>query len=127
MESTVFRKMRLQEGARGIALNAPPEFHEMAARQRLVAFPSSGPYDFALLFAASIEEYRARAVEAREALSQRGRLWVAFPRPRGVQPRTFGWHALWLTARREGLEEMRGIPFDDAWVVACFRQAVEKR
>ena len=51
MESTVFKKMHLEEGAKGIALYAPPEFHAMAAGQELVAFPSRGPYDFVVLFA----------------------------------------------------------------------------
>lgn len=127
MESTMFKEMNLEEGARGVALYAPPEFHDMAAGQQRVDFPDQGPYDFAVLFATSLDEYRARIAEAREALSRRGRLWVAFPKPRGTHARTFGWHALWLTARREGLEEMRGIPLDDAWAIACFRQAAEKR
>ena len=116
MESTVFKKMHLEEGAKGIALYAPPEFHAMAAGQELVAFPSRGPYDFVVLFA-----------EAREALSRRGELWVAFPKPRGRQGRTFGWHALWLTARREGLEERIGLALDDSWALACFRPAMEKQ
>ena len=51
MESTVFKKMHLEEGAKGIALYAPPEFHALAAGQELVAFPSRGPYDFVVLFA----------------------------------------------------------------------------
>lgn len=102
MESTVFKKMHLEEGAKGIALYAPPEFHAMAAGQELVAFPSRGPYDFVVLFATNLDEYRTRVAEAREALARRGELWVAFPKPRGRQGRTFGWHALWLTARREG-------------------------
>ena len=83
MESTVFKKMHLEEGAKGIALYAPPEFHAMAAGQELVAFPSRGPYDFVVLFATNLDEYRARVAEAREALSRRGELWVAFPKPRG--------------------------------------------
>ena len=118
MESTVFKKMHLEEGAKGVALYAPPEFHAMAAGQELVAFPSRGPYDFAVLFATNLDEYRARIAEAREALSRRGELWVAFPKPRGRQGRTFGWHALWLTARREGLEERIGLALDDAWALA---------
>ena len=84
MESTVFKKMHLEEGAKGIALYAPPEFHAMAAGQELVAFPSRGPYDFVVLFATNLNEYRARVAEAREALSRRGELWVAFPKPRGA-------------------------------------------
>ena len=127
MESTVFKKMHLEEGAKGIALYAPPEFHAMAAGQELVAFPSRGPYDFVVLFATNLNEYRARVAEAREALSRRGELWVAFPMPRGRQGRTFGWHALWLTARREGLEERIGLALDDSWALACFRPAMEKQ
>ena len=42
MESTVFKKMHLEEGAKGIALYAPPEFHAMAAGQELVAYPLPG-------------------------------------------------------------------------------------
>ena len=61
MESTVFKKMHLEEGAKGIALYAPPEFHAMAAGQELVAFPSRGPYDFVVLFATNLNEDRARA------------------------------------------------------------------
>lgn len=127
MESTVFKKMHLEEGAKGVALYAPPEFHAMAAGQELVVFPGCGPYDFVVLFATSLDEYRDRIAEAREALSDRSELWVAFPKPRGRQGRTFGWHALWLTARREGLEERIGLALDDAWALACFRPAMEKR
>ena len=72
MESTVFKKMHLEEGAKGIALYAPPEFHAMAAGQELVAFPSRGPYDFVVLFATNLDEYRTRVAEAREALARRG-------------------------------------------------------
>lgn len=71
MESTVFKKMHLEEGAKGVALYAPPEFHAMAADQALVAFPSRGPYDFVVLFATNLDEYRTRVAEAREGLEER--------------------------------------------------------
>jgi len=125
--ASVFEKLNLKNQRDIVVVNAPatfePELRSLAAIAVRRRIPTSGPVEFALVFATQEGEVDAAAAQLANVAPGDAIVWFAYPKGTSKRytcslNRDTGWKAL----GRAGFEPVRQIAIDEDWSALRFRR-----
>lgn len=125
MDSNVYKKMRLKQGTTGVFLYAPDEYINMTKKQDIIDFSEHEKYDLVHLFIESKKDYHDRINEALQLLSDKGTLWISYPKSDKKNKYDVNRNVLFEITPEQGITVCSNISLDEKWSALRFRK-IEK-
>lgn len=122
MESTVFKKMRLKPGTSGIYLYAPEDYVSMTEKQDFIDFSKRENYEFVHLFITSKKDYDERIHDALLKLSDKGTLWISYPKSDRKNRYDINRDILFGITQEQGIIACSNVALDDRWSALRFKK-----
>lgn len=127
------RKLRLKQGQRALALEAPDEYiatlEAALGREAVATVQASGSpaavFDVVSLFARSRAVVTASAPAAIAATRDGGALWIMWPKKTSMKTTDLDRDTLWALLRPLGWGPVASIAIDETWSALRFRPEAE--
>ena len=111
MDNTIFNKLKAKQGMTATLLYAPPEYPGYEGFSGV----KDGKSDFVHLFVTSKAELSERIIEAAEAVTDGGLLWLSYPKSAKAQKYDINRDSLWDLVIQYGWHPVAQVSLDDNW------------
>jgi len=111
MDNSIFKKLKAKPSMTAALLYAPPEYPD----RKDFSDVKNGKDDFVHLFVTSRAELDERFIEAAEAVTNDGLLWVSYPKSKGKLKYDINRDSLWEMVIPKGWHPVSQVSLDDEW------------
>jgi predicted CoA-binding protein len=117
-DKSIVQRLFIKEGYTVLFVNVPRGYRSMMGKlppKVKVLSQTSKPIDFIQVFVSSKKEFEDQLPKLKDLLTQKGLLWVTYPKLTSKQKSDINRDSIWAYAQTLGLGPVAMIAIDETW------------